>query len=103
MTLREALEIKPESPEALSSLGVVYLRLQETKNAEKLLKTAVNLEPNNAENWYNLACLQAMEGDKSAASESLKIALKYDSVRVYELAAKDPRISSILESLSEKF
>jgi tetratricopeptide (TPR) repeat protein len=99
--LEKALEIKPTSPETLSSLGVVYLRLQATKNAEKLLKTAIEIEPDNAENWYNLACLQAMEGDKIGATESLEKALTYNYKRVYELGVKDPRISPILESLTE--
>jgi tetratricopeptide (TPR) repeat protein len=99
--LRKALEIQPDSPVALSSLGVIYLRLKETQNAEKLLKTAVEIEPDNAENWYNLACLHAMENNEFAAIQSLAKALTYDSNRVYELGAKDPRISTILESLTK--
>ena len=99
--LEKALEIKPGSYEVLSSLGVVYLRLNETQNAEKLLKTAVRIEPDSADNWYNLACLNAMEGDESGAAESLAKAISLDKERTYMLGAKDPRISRILESLAE--
>lgn len=97
----QALQIKPDSPETLSCLGVVYLRLKETENARKFLKTALELDPENAENWYNMACLQALENDISGASNSLKKALSLNYIKIYDLASKDPRMSPLLNSLSE--
>jgi Flp pilus assembly protein TadD len=96
-----ALELKPDSPEALSSLGVIYLRVGETENAEKLLKAATDLEPHNAENWYNFACLHVTKGDTALAGDSLSRALTLDRQATYALAAKDSRMASLLSSLSE--
>ncbi len=98
----QALQIEANSPETLSCLGVVYLRLKETKNARKFLKTAIELDPENAENWYNMACLQVLEDDIPGASDSLKKALRLNYTRTYDLASKDPRMSPLLNSLSQE-
>ena len=46
------------------------MRLEETENARNALERAVELEPANAENWYNFACLKVLEGDEAGAAES---------------------------------
>jgi Tfp pilus assembly protein PilF len=99
---KKALLLKPDSPEALSSLGVAYLRLKETQNAAKLLKMAVELEPGSVENWYNFACLQALEGNVSGSTESLRKALSLNYQKAYALASKDPEMVPILDSLLDK-
>jgi len=99
--LEKALKLEPESAETLASLGVAYLRLHDTKNARKFLKTAVQLDPDDAENWYNMACLQVLENDISGSSDSLKKALSLNHTAIYDLASKDPRLSPVLDSLSE--
>jgi len=58
----QALKLDPRSATAATCLGVARLALGDTKGAEPHLRTAVRLEPKNAEIWNQLATLLSSDG-----------------------------------------
>jgi tetratricopeptide (TPR) repeat protein len=54
-TLLRAIQIAPDDPRLLGGLGRLYLQKRDFASAEKQLKAALQLEPNNAALWKDLS------------------------------------------------
>ncbi|MBI3281259.1 MAG: tetratricopeptide repeat protein [Acidobacteria bacterium] len=69
------LERAPEDPAALATLGDVYLSLDRTADAERVLRKAVSLDPDSPEALNNLGQALARLGDRSGSVAALRNAL----------------------------
>ena len=63
--------IRPDYPEALNNLGVLFVRGQEYAKAEEQFKTGIRVAPTFDQSYLNLARLYAMQNDKEKAREVL--------------------------------
>ncbi len=70
--MQKAIELRPEYPEALNNLGIIFVRLQDYEKAEEQFKTGIRLAPNNDQSYLNLARLYAMRSDREKAREVLQ-------------------------------
>ena len=75
----QALEIKPDYPEAHNNLGVIYRQKGMYDNAIVEFKEAIRLKPDFAIAYYNIARAYSQRSDKINAVESLKKAIDLDS------------------------
>lgn len=79
--LAEFLEIEigrhPDNVDALAELGHVYTRQGRLQEGLAIDHRLVGLVPDNPTVYYNLACSQALLGDKKAALESLEQAVSH--------------------------
>ena len=71
----------------MSSLGMLHTQLGSREAAVDLYKQAVEVEPNDARHYYNLACLQRSLGELSAAEENYDAAVRlnpadYESYKI---------------------
>ena len=69
----------PHNPVLFNNLGVAQYRRQRWKEAKKSLLTAVLIDQNYADAWYNLGCVYTREGDMAKAAEVLKAAVSLDA------------------------
>lgn len=70
-----------------SSLGMLHTQLGSREAAVDLYKQAVELEPEDARNYYNLACMQRSLGELAAAEENYDAAIRlnpadYESYKI---------------------
>jgi uncharacterized protein HemY len=70
--LRKAIDLRPNYPEALNNLGVLFVREQDYSRAEEQFKAAMKAAPNFDQSYLNLARLYAMRGDKEKARDVLQ-------------------------------
>ncbi len=73
-----ALELDPNSSEALTALGVVALYEKSPEEAEKLYRKAVRLKPNNSAAHQRLAWMLTTKGNLDSAIVEMEIAQKAD-------------------------
>ena len=66
----------------------------EADRGHRLLRDAVEREPDRAPFRYHLACFEALAGDREAALENLARAVELEP-EIAESAAKDPDFDSI--------
>jgi tetratricopeptide (TPR) repeat protein len=66
---KAALERKPDYPEALYSLGSIYLAQRKAAEAKAQFAEAVRLRPGYAEAWNNLGVVAAEAGDAKEAGK----------------------------------
>ena len=69
--LQQALALRPDYPEALNNLGVLFVRTKDYAKAEEQFKTCIGSAPDFDQSYLNLARLYAMQGDKSKAKDVL--------------------------------
>lgn len=77
--------ISQEKPESVSkdieskiTEGIIYLQLDNIKEALKIFRSIAKTEPHNSYNLYCLACTYAKENDIKNAVKTLKDAVKFD-------------------------
>ena len=70
--LQKALDLRPEYPEALNNLGVLFVRAADYSKAEEEFKTGIRVAPNYDQSYLNLARLYAMRKDMDKAREVLR-------------------------------
>jgi Flp pilus assembly protein TadD len=70
--LQKAVALRPDYPEALNNLGILFVRGQEYSKAEEQFKTCILVAPNFDQSYLNLARLYAMQNDKEKAREVLQ-------------------------------
>ena len=80
-------ERKMRTAYQMSSLGMLHTQLGSREAAVDLYKQAVELEPEDARNYYNLACLQRSLGELAAAEENYDAAVRlnpadYESYKI---------------------
>jgi Flp pilus assembly protein TadD len=87
----EALELKPDYPEALNGLGNVLLHAGRIPEAEAKFEQALELNPDYAEAHCNLGLVFVQTGRLPEAIAQFEIAQR--------LKPNDARIARVLESL----
>jgi len=70
--LQRAVELRPDFPEALNNLGIVFVRQQDFEKAERQFKSGIRLAPNFDQSYLNLARLYAMQNDRDRARQVLR-------------------------------
>ena len=87
MLIGESLRSSPDSAAALSLLALVHTRSGEFKEAIAAGNRALALAPNDAQVFYNSACLYALQRDKKLAIVNLTQAIecRYDLVRIVDM------------------
>ncbi|PTQ10093.1 hypothetical protein CLG96_13230 [Sphingomonas oleivorans] len=91
------LEIAPEQPQALNSLGILALGAGDVARAVVLTARAAEADPSAPALWLNLAKAQRALGDDEAERASLERALKLDPYMFMALVRK----AELHERLSE--
>lgn len=74
----EGLSLVPGDINILNSKGVVLINLSRFNEALGIFNEILEKEPDNAEVYYNRACLFSKKGDKDKALEDLSKAIDYD-------------------------
>jgi tetratricopeptide (TPR) repeat protein len=59
----EVLKLNPRHVDALNNLGVVYLRDKDYSAARQKFDAITRITPDDADPYYNLACLHAVQGE----------------------------------------
>lgn len=84
-SIHEALKLKPDSAEALSSLGLAYILAWRFEDAWKMLSAAKHADPKLAQTELGFALYYSALGDKQKVRDSLQRAKQLDPLNV-ELA-----------------
>ena len=85
--------------DALNNLGVVYLHDKDYSAAQRKFEAITRIEPDDADPYYNLACLHAAKGEKRQGLAYLKKAISLNPlVRTW---AKTDRDLDSLRSIPE--
>jgi Flp pilus assembly protein TadD len=84
----------PSSAEAYNILGLVKTRSGETKQATKAFNKGLKLAPENPILIYNMGCMQALQGNRSEALQSLEKAFSLRPSLV-TTAPDDPDLVSL--------
>lgn len=77
-TLRDVLAGNPKSTAALSALSTVYMDREQPKEAERALRRAIEIEPNDAKLWVQLGANQSASQKAAESAESWERALFVD-------------------------
>jgi len=71
----ETLKLDPRHVDALNNLGVVYLQDKDYSAAQRQFEAITQIEPEDADPYYNLACLHAVKGEQRQGLAYLKKAI----------------------------
>ena len=74
--LQRAVSLRPDYPDALNNLGVLFVREQRYPEAEEQFKTCIRVAPNFDQGYLNLARLYVLLNDKEKAREVLHALLR---------------------------
>jgi tetratricopeptide (TPR) repeat protein len=86
----EALKLDSRHVDALNNLGVVYLHEEDYSAAQRKFEAITRIEPNDADPYYNLACLHAIKGEKRQGLAYLKKAISLNPlVRTWARTDRD--------------
>ncbi len=77
-SLEKVLKIDPQDEAIVSSLSEIYAEMNLQGKAERVLRTHLNLVPNNATSWYNLASVYRKGNKYQKAFEALEQSLLYE-------------------------
>ena len=89
--LSKAIDLRPDYPEALNNLGVLFVRAQDYSKAEEKFRTGIRVAPNYDQSYLNLARLFGMRGEMEKAREVLQQLLR--------LQPANPAATQALQSL----
>jgi tetratricopeptide (TPR) repeat protein len=74
--LQKAVDLRPEYPEAINNLGILFVEMQDYSKAEEQFKTCIRLIPNFDQSYLNLARLYAMRNERERARDVLQELLR---------------------------
>jgi Flp pilus assembly protein TadD len=86
------------NPEAYNNLGALCIRFSDYKRAQRLLKTAIDLFPENPEAMNNLAVAHYCLGDSKNSLEYFEKALKFGKYSAIILSNRDKVLKEVAES-----
>ncbi len=95
-----ALSLKPESSTVLHAYGELLHHFQDYKAAILKYQTLVDLAPNDATAWYDLACCQSLNGNIDLAISALQKAIEIDPDDLKKSALTDPDFSLIRQDVA---
>jgi Flp pilus assembly protein TadD len=70
------VNVRPDYPDALNNLGVLFVREKKYPEAEERFKTCIRVAPNFDQAYLNLARLYVILNDKEKAREVLLALLR---------------------------
>ena len=70
------MSVRPDYPDALNNLGVLFVREQRYPEAEQRFKTCIQVAPNFDQAYMNLARLYVILNDREKAREVLLALLR---------------------------
>ncbi len=99
---KKALELNPGSTAVTFNLAIAYYKKRNLKETVSALEKIIQLDPNDAEAYYNLGCLKLYERNFEAAYDCFK---KAHAEQILEFVGKikslDPQTqSAVLLSLA---
>ena len=74
--LQKSVALRPDYPDALNNLGVLYVRQGRNTEAEAQFASCIRVAPNFDQAYLNLARLYILEQEKEKARETLRALLK---------------------------
>jgi Flp pilus assembly protein TadD len=75
-TLQQAITLAPRDAQLIGGLGRIYLQKRDFASAEKELKAALQLEPNNLVYWKDLSSTYYLSGNCPATLATLDVVAK---------------------------
>lgn len=84
-TLREGLQLQPNSVQLWEMLGIVWAKQQKLDEAREAYRQAVSLAPQQSSLRFGLSELYRLEGNRNQAIDELRIALSLEPNNVYAL------------------
>ncbi len=72
---KRAVKLRPDYPDALNNLGVIFVRKKNYPEAEETFKTCIRVAPNFDQAYLNLARLYVILDEKEKAREVLRALL----------------------------
>jgi Flp pilus assembly protein TadD len=91
----QAMELAPNAPEVMDTLGMLLLEKDETKRGLRLLRKASDKAPNNPNIRYHFAQALAHSGDKAQARQVLN-----DLLNTKQPFAEKKEARALLQALS---
>lgn len=79
VTLKQAIALAPNDPQLHGGLGRTYLQTRDFQDAEKELKTALNLDRNNLTYWKDLSSTYYLAGNCQGALATLDVIAKAET------------------------
>src|SRR5208282_137177 len=80
--LDQLLHYPTVDPATMMGVADQYLRLGNIPKSEEAIKRLTQVSPGSSEPWYNLAVVQAHQGENAQAVESLKKALELNTAEL---------------------
>ena len=97
-----ALILKPELSTVLHAQGELFHHVRDYQSAISKYQTLVNLHPDDATAWYDLACCQSLIGNVDLAIFSLQKAIEIEPDELKQVALTDSDFSSIWQEKAFK-
>ncbi len=76
VTLQQAIALAPRDAQLIGGLGRVYLQKRDFASAEKELKAALQIDPNNLSYWKDLSSTYYLSGNCAATLATLDVIAK---------------------------
>ncbi|MBF8256196.1 MAG: hypothetical protein HW375_1103 [Anaerolineales bacterium] len=76
---RNAVALSPQDPAALSALGMAHSLIGEGPTGERLLQSAISLDPSSALGWYRYSLVLLDQGRADEARQALTTAVTLDA------------------------
>jgi tetratricopeptide (TPR) repeat protein len=88
VTAKKMHTLEPENPDAMGMLAFAMYLQGEHDEALALMRTAISIQPKNAENWHKIGVMHKGKGDKKDAKDAFSKAFKIDQRMLMSLYEK---------------
>jgi Flp pilus assembly protein TadD len=93
--LEQLLNFQGADPATMMKVADLYLRIGDAAKSEEAIKRIVQMSPDSSEPWYNLAAVQAHQGQIAEAVVSMKKALELNGAEIKQ----NPQMINLREHL----